>query len=101
MAETRERDRAWKVSQELLVVARPDGSLEAVNARWTDLLGWKEEELLDSKFIEYTHPDDMDATLIAFASIFEKPLREPYAYRFRHKDGSYRWFGWTGAFQDG
>ena len=100
-ARTVERDRFWKLSQELLVIAKPDGLLEAVNSRWTALLGWTEDELLGSQFVEYTHPDDLEATLAAFASIFEKPLTEPYAYRFRHKDGSYRWFGWTGAFEDG
>ncbi len=35
---TAERDRAWRLSQELLVVARTDGCLEAVNDAWSRLL---------------------------------------------------------------
>ncbi|KMO16031.1 hypothetical protein SQ03_15585 [Methylobacterium platani JCM 14648] len=100
-ARTAERDRSWRLAQELLVVASPDGTLEAVNSRWTTLLGWTEGELVGSKFISYTHPEDLDATLVAFAGIFEKPLTEPYVYRFRGRDGSYRWFGWTAAFEEG
>ncbi|UYW24779.1 PAS domain S-box protein [Methylorubrum extorquens] len=98
---TAERDRAWRLSQDLLVVAHIDGTLETVNAAWGKLLGWTEEELLGSTFMAYVHPDDLDATLAAFAGIVEKPLATPYEYRFRHKDGSYRRFAWTGAFEAG
>jgi PAS domain S-box-containing protein len=98
---TGERDRAWRLSQELRVTALPDGTLEAVNPVWTDLLGWTEQELIGSQFTSYTHPDDLERTEQVFASIFERPLSRPYEYRFRHKDDSYRWFGWTAAFEDG
>ncbi len=99
-ARTAERDRSWQLAQELLVVAAPDGTLEAVNPIWTELLGWPATDLIGSQFIAYTHPDDAEATLAAFASIFERPLVTPYEYRFRHKDGSYRWFSWTATFEN-
>nr|WP_137830208.1 PAS domain-containing hybrid sensor histidine kinase/response regulator [Methylobacterium sp. L1A1] len=98
---TVERDRAWRLSQELLAVVASDGTLEAVNPAWTELLGWREDELVGTKFADYTHPEDLEATLAAFAGIFEQPLTTPYAYRFRHSDGSYRWFAWTGTFEAG
>jgi PAS domain S-box-containing protein len=98
---TEERERAWKLSQELLVVALPDGSFESVNASWTRLLGWDAAELVGTKFEELTHPDDLKPTLAAFTSIFEKPLTDPYAYRLRHKDETWRWFAWTGVFEAG
>ena len=100
-ARTVERDRAWRLAQELLVVAAPDGTLEAINQRWTSLLGWTEEELIGTNFVDNTHPDDLKATLTVFAGILETPLTEAYSYRFRHKDGTYRWFGWTAAFEEG
>ena len=98
---TQERDRAWKLSQDLLVVAAQDGTITAVNEAWTALLGWEPEELKGKPFADFTHPDDLPATLAAFAGIFEEPLTIPFEYRFRHKDGSYRWFAWTGAFEQG
>ncbi|MDE1194920.1 MAG: GAF domain-containing protein [Pseudomonas sp.] len=39
---TQERDRAWGLSQELLVIASPNGTLDEVNGRWTEQLGWSE-----------------------------------------------------------
>ena len=98
---TAQRDRAWRLSQELLVVALPDGTLESVNPIWNNLLGWREDELLGTSFVAYTHPDDLEATMAAFAGILERPLTVPHEYRFRHRDGSYRWFAWTAAFEDG
>ncbi len=98
---TRERDRTWRLSQDLLVVAGTDGTLRAVNGTWTDLLGWQEDELVGRPFTEFTHPEDLDATLAVFADIFEAPLTRSYEFRLRHKDGTYRWFAWTGAFEDG
>ncbi len=98
---TRERDRAWRLSQDLLVIAGTDGTLLAVNAAWTELLGWEGRELVGLRFVEFTHPDDLEATLAAFAGMFEAPLTRPYEYRLRHKDGTFRWFAWTGAFEDG
>ncbi|MEX7102999.1 PAS domain-containing protein, partial [Pseudomonas aeruginosa] len=63
--------------------------------------GWRDDELIGRSFAAYTHPDDLAATLAAFAAILERPLTVPYEYRFRHKDGSYRSFAWTAAFEDG
>jgi PAS domain S-box-containing protein len=98
---TRERDRAWRLSQDLLVIADTDGVLLAVNDAWPRLLGWGRSELLGKSFVAFTHPEDLEATLEAFAGIVEAPLTRAYEYRLRHKDGSFRWFAWTGAFEDG
>jgi PAS domain S-box-containing protein len=98
---TRERDRAWRLSQDLLVVADADGTLMAVNAAWTTLLGWEERELVGKPFMPFAHPEDLEPTLKVFASILEAPLTTPYDYRLRHKDSTYRRFAWTAAFEDG
>lgn len=98
---TRERNRAWRMSQDLLVMAETNGTLTAVNAAWTTWLGRGERELVGSTFMEFTHPDDLQATLSAFGGILDGPLTTPYEYRLRHKDGTYRWFAWTAAFEDG
>jgi PAS domain S-box-containing protein len=98
---TRALDRAWRLSPDLRVIARTDGVFTAVNGSWTDLLGWKTSELLGHSFVEFTHPDDLAASQDVFTDIMARPLIEPYEYRLRHADGSYRWFSWTAAFEDG
>ncbi len=96
---TRELDRAWRLSSELLVIARQDGTLEAVNPAWTKGLGWEPLDIIDTPFMDYTHPDDIAETMKVFGHILQSPLTVPYEYRFRHKDGSYRWIAWTGVFE--
>ena len=39
---TRERDRLWNLSEDLLVVAAPDGSLVRTNPSWARVLGYSE-----------------------------------------------------------
>lgn len=100
-AATAERDRAWRLSQVLLVTAETDGTLIAINQSWTMLLGWTEADLVGHSIIEFTHPDDHEATKAVFADVAEKPLSTPREFRFRSADGHYRWFAWTAAFEDG
>ncbi|MBA9071677.1 PAS domain S-box-containing protein [Methylobacterium sp. RAS18] len=94
-------DRAWRLSPDLLVIVGADGILNAVNAAWTDLLGWAASELIGQSFETFTHPEDLTAAHAAFARIIANPPNEPYECRLRHADGSYRWFAWTAAFEDG
>jgi PAS domain S-box-containing protein len=99
--QTAERDRAWRISHDLLVVASPNGTLETVNAAWTRSLGWQREELLGKPFAVFTHPDDLEVTLSVLDQLRDAPLTVPYEYRLRHKDGTYRLIAWTGSFEDG
>ena len=100
-AATRERDRAWDMSVDLLTIVDPERKLQALNAAWAALLGWNIEELLGNSVVDLTHPDDLEATLEVFASVFERPLTAPYEFRLRHRDGSYRRFAWTASSYDG
>nr|WP_313901744.1 PAS domain S-box protein [Methylobacterium sp. J-088] len=93
-------ERAWRLSRDLLAIAGTDGVITRVNGAWTEHLGWQASDLVGRSFVTFTHPDDLAATQAAFVGIFEAPLTKPYEYRFRHADGSYRWFAWTAAFED-
>ena len=55
---TRERDRIWNVSQDLLLVADRNGVWQTVNPAWTRTLGWSEAELLNRTSQWLDHPDD-------------------------------------------
>ncbi len=98
---TEERDRAWRLSQDLLMVTEADSRIAAVNTAWTTLLGWTSDALTGRSFAELAHPEDRDAVCSTFSAIVAEPLTAPFDLRLRHADGSYRWFAWTGAFEDG
>jgi PAS domain S-box-containing protein len=94
---TRERDRIWNVSQDLLVVADRNGVWRTVNPAWTRTLGWSEAELLDRTSEWLEHPDDGGMTRAQVNRLGGSDATVRFESRFRHKDGSYRWLSWTGV----
>jgi PAS domain S-box-containing protein len=94
---TRERDRIWNVSQDLLVVADRDGVWRTVNPALTRTLGWSEAELLNRTSEWLEHPDDDGMTRAQIRKLGGSEITVRFESRFRHKDGSYRWLSWTGV----
>src|SRR5450759_2262200 len=94
---TRERDRIWNVSQDLLMVADRDGVWQTVNPAWTRTLGWSAAELLNRTSEWLEHPDDNGITRAQIERLGASETTVRFESRFRHKDGSYRWLSWTGV----
>ena len=79
---------------DMVCIASTDGYLKKVNGVWQTVLGFSEEELLAVPFLDFLHPDDNENTL---AHINSPPAGEStirFSNRYRHKNGSYRWFEW-------
>src|SRR3982075_3394431 len=94
---TRERDRIWNVSQDLLLVADRNGVWRTVNPAWTKTLGWSEAELLNRTSEWLEHPDDGGRTRTEVNNLVQGHLTVRFERLFRAKDGSYRWLSWTGV----
>jgi PAS domain S-box-containing protein len=97
---TRERDRIWNVSQDMLLVADSQGVWLSVNPALTAALGWSREELLGKTSEWLEHPDDAERTLAAVSRVGEAGITPRFENRFRHKDGSHRWISWTAVLDD-
>lgn len=97
---TRERDRTWELSQDLLGVANGQGYFESANPAWEEVLGWSRQELMAMPFRELVHPDDLAATEAELARLARGERTRGFENRYRAKDGSYRWLSWT-AVPDG
>jgi PAS domain S-box-containing protein len=96
-----ERDRIWDVSQDLLIVADPNGKLLSINPAWTATLGWSEGDLLGKAFEWLCHPDDRARTHMELALLAEGRKTLPFENRFRHKSGSYCWLSWRAVTDKG
>jgi PAS domain S-box-containing protein len=94
---TRERDRIWNVSQDLLVVADRDGVWRTINPAWIKTLGWNEAELLNRTSQWLEHPDDNGVTRAHVERLGANETTVRFESRFRHRSGSYRWLSWTGV----
>jgi PAS domain S-box-containing protein len=98
---TRERDRIWKVSEDLLGVSNFEGYFVSVNPAWTRLLGWTEEEIRSMHVGELRHPDDAPCAAAGRARLASGVPTVRMENRFRHRDGSWRWISWTMTAEDG
>jgi PAS domain S-box-containing protein len=92
---TRERDRIWNVSQDLLLVADLEGRYLSVNPAWTALLGWSEEELLGKTSAWMEHPDDQEKTRAEVAKLAAGNRTLRFENTLRHRNGTYRRLSWT------
>src|SRR6202162_3712302 len=85
---TRERDRIWNVSQDLLVVADRNGIWRTVNPALTRTLGWSEAELLNRTSEWLEHPDDGGITRAQVKKLGADETTVRFESRFRHRNGS-------------
>lgn len=90
-----ELDRFFTLSLDLLCIAGLDGSFKRLNPMWSQVLGYPEEQLLDTPVIAFIHPDDRDTTREEFRLLTTGRSRRDFENRYRCADGSYRWLGWS------
>ena len=98
---TADRDRLWFRSDALLLVARFDGGIVAVNPAWTEWLGWSEQETVGRTMHSFVHSDDealMDAELARLQNGAQKCQGK---LRLCHRDDGPHWVLWTASPADG
>jgi PAS domain S-box-containing protein len=91
---TRERDRLWELSQDLLVVADFDGRILAANPACSKLSGWSEEELRRISFMEVVHPDDVERTLRIMLALRQGRSDLQFENRIRDRNDAVHWIAW-------
>ncbi|WP_219653320.1 PAS domain S-box protein [Pseudomonas sp. MAG002Y] len=93
---TIELNHLWEISPDLLLVIDYEGIFRKVNPAWTRILGYEPEELLGQNVSELVIPDTALSPLEAYERAARGELSE-MENRYRHKDGSTRWFSWVAA----
>ncbi len=98
---TAERDRVWRLSADIMLVAGFDGIITAANPAWHALLGWTEAEIVGTDLFELIHPDDLERTIKGARELSMGGSLARFENRYRHKNGSYRWLSWGAVPGDG
>jgi len=69
-----------------------DGKFRRVNQRFTEIVGYGHEELLDLTFQDITHPEDMPANVVNMQMLLnDKTASYSMEKRYFRKDGSITW----------
>ena len=95
-AETR-RNRFFLLSIDLLAIAGFDGYFKQLNPSWEKGLGYGEEELKARPFLELLHPLDRETATSEIENLKTGSAIRYFESRYRCRDETYRWLGWTAA----
>ena len=87
----------FNMNLDLSCVATMEGYFLKINGAWKNTLGYEEEDLMSRQFLEFIHPDDVQPTLDVMARIAEGVKLLNFVNRYKHKDGSYRYFEWCAS----
>ena len=92
---TRDRDRIWTATNDLMATTGKDGMLRSVNPAWTRLLGYEEAELIPRSLLDLTN----EAGRVLLASVIEQLRAGGKAKEFElamlHKAGGHSWVAWA------
>ena len=94
-AEAQERDRIWKLSQDLLVVNDSNGIILHVNPAWSVTLGWSPDDLVGKSGQWLVHLDDRERSMAELGNLVAGLRTRQLENRIIGKDGSYRWLSWS------
>ncbi|AXA69054.1 hybrid sensor histidine kinase/response regulator [Pseudomonas oryzihabitans] len=94
---TRERNRVWEATNDLMGIATLDGYLKVVNPAWQQVLGWSESELLSRPLIELVDPDDRPSVLQVLERLARGETITGFVDRILTREGKRRTIMWTAA----
>ncbi|NVN01376.1 MULTISPECIES: PAS domain-containing protein [Asaia] len=94
---TRERDRLWAISADLLALTDRDGKLRYLNPSWERCFGPKALSWMGSKIEQLVHPADMARAAEALTMLRAGQLEHGIDLRFLHQDGEWHTFNWSGS----
>jgi len=76
-----------------------NGKFVKVNQLWETTLGYSKAELEGKQFLDFVHPDDVSITHAKAVAINNNTnLSGGFVNRYRHKNGSIRFFSWSSQF---
>lgn len=91
---TKELELFFSSTLDLLCIANTDGYFVRLNPEWERALGYQLQDMEGQRFLDFVHPDDLEATLTAIAQLSDQQEVLSFVNRYRHRDGSYRWLEW-------
>ena len=87
-------------SSEIIKIVGLDGTLRYASPAFERLLGYDPGEAVGMNVLDYVHPEDLPRVLEETEKTMNEPGvgRNTSEYRFRHKDGSWRWIEAAGTY---
>ena len=97
LEEETKRNRFFTLALDMLAIGNFDGRFLQVNPAWEKVLGYSEDELKTTPAFDFLHPEDLEWAAAESKKLQEGASTSYSEIRVRHKNGSWRWLGFTAA----
>ncbi|WP_284943691.1 PAS domain-containing hybrid sensor histidine kinase/response regulator [Acidisoma cladoniae] len=97
---TADRDRMWRLSTDVMLVARLDGTIQSTNPAWKHILGWDEATLIHAPLAAFVMLEDRPRLQAALHDMARSRTPRLFELRLRKHDGGNRHIAWS-AVADG
>jgi diguanylate cyclase (GGDEF)-like protein/PAS domain S-box-containing protein/putative nucleotidyltransferase with HDIG domain len=84
----------------LFCVADFQGTILMLNDEWTITLGYEKREMIGLSLFSFIHKNDIEETINVVSKMGKDRVVYNFVNRYRHKDGSYRFFEWRAQIND-
>jgi PAS domain S-box-containing protein len=89
----------FETSADMLCIADIEGRIRMVNPAWERVLGWTAREICSRPYLDFVHPDDVEATLAVAKGLARGETVLRFANRYRTKHGDWRELEWSSVFR--
>ena len=89
-----ELERFFSVNLDLLCITTLQGEFIKTNKAWEEILGYPSAELKGQNFLDFVHPEDIQATLEAMEDLSNQKEVTQFINRYISRDGTYRYIEW-------
>ncbi|CAG5074612.1 Sensor histidine kinase RcsC [Dyadobacter sp. CECT 9623] len=95
LSELRNFEKLFFQSEDLICVAGTDGMFRRINPSFKKLLGWQDQQMLETSYFDLIHPDDIAPTQQQIQKMQSGATVTGFVNRFRAMDGTYFYLQWT------
>ena len=97
---TADRDRMWRLSSDLMLVAKPDGEITDINPAWEHLLGRTSVKVRGELLRDLVVDDDRPLLEVALRELARMSTPRLFEIRMRHPSGEARTVAWSAVAYD-
>jgi diguanylate cyclase (GGDEF)-like protein/PAS domain S-box-containing protein len=84
----------FDINLDMLCIADTSGHFLKINKEWENVLGFSIEQLMQGRFLDFVHPEDIHNTIEAMKKLKNQESVLSFTNRYRCKDNSYKYIEW-------
>ncbi|AEI49652.1 PAS domain S-box protein [Runella slithyformis] len=97
--EQRHFEKLFDSSNDLICVANAAGYFQRINPAFKEVLGWDENTLLSTSFLEFIHPHELESGRLQLEDLLKGDPTGTFTYRFRCSNGTYKNLQWVATLE--